>query len=154
VSANAIGDGASKQGYHISTNKLFSWIAGKLSGHNEVVKEYNARVMVFNASTVLLVVAAVSALFFALSSAAVFGAIGYLLRLLTERKLAEYEMPLEPNKVLTSEEQRRKLISKLALKLTEVSEKWERDYITFEGVSLWRNRVSVIEKDEFASPAK
>ncbi|MBX7066337.1 MAG: hypothetical protein K1X28_03820 [Parachlamydiales bacterium] len=58
--------------------------------------KYNLLTKAFNASSVLLVAAAVSALFLAITSSFVFLSLGLFLRFTTERELDKYTAPYQP----------------------------------------------------------
>jgi hypothetical protein len=100
----------------ITTKQAVEWGANRLLDNQQLsaerkreitaVTEFNLLTTAFNASTILLVAAVAAAVLFAYTAAFTLGAIGLMVRYMTEKELAKYTLPLPaPQPAVPQEDQ-------------------------------------------------
>jgi len=152
---------------HITLDRGVDWIASRSISFEQPpvsddrkaqilpAKKYNLLVTAFNVSTVMLVVAVASTLFFAYSAAVAWGALGLLTRSMTEKELASYSLPVNENQRSNAEWSqivfntfgvgRRHHVGGQILERLGVSNQadWHENEVVFIDYVLWKNKAPI-----------
>jgi hypothetical protein len=141
-----------------TTQQLVDWGANKLlegvsdARKDEIlpVTKYNLLANVFNASTVLLVIAAASAVLFAYTMAFTLGAIGLFVRYASEKAIDKYMLPVQAQDLgrglrhalhqATTAEKIANIFEHVAL---PQQRDWEPDQVVFDELALWKEKIDV-----------